>query len=103
MAKYITRAQLMAQHEADQARIAGLMVENKTLARRAKELGDELAVAQRSITALKHQVDGMATTQPVALGAKALMAEAKRLATQGTPCYVRGHHIYDAKSREVLV
>lgn len=89
---YKSREFLLAQHEADQARIAGLLLEIKSL---------KFQIDQISAT----YVDQLAIANAAAAprGRAALMAEAKRLAQQGTACYVRGEHIYAAKTREVLV
>lgn len=88
---YKSREFLLAQHEADQARIAGLMMEIKGLKFQldavASEEADRRSVEQAAVP----------------LGRKALMAEAKRLAELGTACYVRGTHIYAVRTHEVLV
>jgi len=85
---YKTRAFLLAQHEADRARVADLTTQLRTARMTIQSLRDQLEVANR-------------TAHPT--GRRALMDEAKRLAKAGTPCYIRDGHIYNSKTREVLV
>lgn len=84
---YKTRAFLLAQHEADLARITDLTTQLRAARLTVQSLRDQLEVANRA----------------PALGRRALMVEAKRIAQEGTACYIRDGHIYDAKTREVLV
>lgn len=86
---YKSREFLLAQHEADQARIAGLTVEITTLKRRISEMTDQLTVANHA-----------PQTRP---SPRQLMDKAKELASQGVPCYVRGGYIYHSQTKAILV
>lgn len=87
---YQSRAFLLAQHEADLARIAGLEVQIKTQA--------------ATIRSLKNEVDmiGVRERTVVMSESRSIMERAKLLAKQGTACYVRGGNIYASRTHEVI-